>query len=163
MSDKFFSVSVRVALNKSVCRWVGKAAKIVLNCSPKLSSRSRSASSITWIMVTIQVQNNVANSHKFIRFTVWPAFGNVLIMFIQKSKQLSNKNYQVLIASCKGTNQKPYFFKAKVGARFQVVDKSSGRGDDDVRFTGKLDTLFDHVCIVLKLLAECSLWQSINN
>lgn len=40
-------VSVIVALNRSVCRCLGRIENIVCNCLPKLSSNKRSASSST--------------------------------------------------------------------------------------------------------------------
>jgi len=63
-SDTSCSFSVRVALNRSVCRLAGSAANIVDNCSPKLysrSSRRRSASSST-----CQVTDTSADSHCYL-------------------------------------------------------------------------------------------------
>ena len=47
-SCKSFKCFVIVALNRSVCRFLGRTLNIVSSCSPKSSSISRSASSSTY-------------------------------------------------------------------------------------------------------------------
>ncbi len=56
-SCSFLIVSVIVALNRSVWRFLGRILKIVCSWSPKLSSSSRSASSRTSIWILFKVKS----------------------------------------------------------------------------------------------------------
>ncbi len=69
-SCNFLMVSVIVALNRRVCRFLGKILKIVCSWSPKLSSSKRSASSnilknifFSSVIFQLNLNKNISKNH----------------------------------------------------------------------------------------------------